>query len=82
MVAEDLHIDQVEIRKTNAVTSQWRTANGMMVDVSAFQSASRSPPKRLNGRRVGKEDPKEGGSGLAVPPIPLAQDWVVISAPL
>ena len=36
MVAHDLGIDQVAIRTINAVTDNWRTANGMMVDVSGL----------------------------------------------
>ena len=38
MVAHDLGIDQVAIRTVNAVTDNWRTANGMMVDVSGLGS--------------------------------------------
>lgn len=36
MVAEDLGIDQVEIRGINAVTDNWTTANGIVVDVSGL----------------------------------------------
>jgi CO/xanthine dehydrogenase Mo-binding subunit len=63
MVAEDLGIDQVEIRRINAVTDNWRTANGIIVDVSGLQECIKrsaekigwkeSRKKRCEGRGIG-----------------------------
>ncbi len=82
MVAEDLGIDQVEIRSINAVTDNWRTANGMMVDVSGLPGMHQE--KRGEDRMEGKqerEDLKGEGSDSAAHPIPPGRDWAAISAP-
>ena len=60
MVAEDLGIDQVEIRTINAVTDNWRTANGMMVDVSGLPECIKESPRKSDGRKAEKKDPRKG----------------------
>jgi CO/xanthine dehydrogenase Mo-binding subunit len=51
IVAEDLGIDQVEIRAINAATDNWTTANGVVVDVCGLSKCiEKSRPK---GRGIG-----------------------------
>ena len=94
MVAEDLGIDQVEIRTINAATDQWRTANGMMVDVSGLKecitkSAERigwkeSRAKRRAGRGIGfscashPSGPRLGGHFGSSVMLKLLEDGKVI----
>jgi len=65
MVAEDLRIDQVEIRKVNAVTSRWRTANGMMVDVSGLPECIEKSAEKIQWQESRKRRPEGRGIGFS-----------------
>jgi CO/xanthine dehydrogenase Mo-binding subunit len=53
IVAEDLGIDQVEIRAINAATDNWTTANGVVVDVCGLSKCIESRKSRPKGRGIG-----------------------------
>jgi 4-hydroxybenzoyl-CoA reductase subunit alpha len=65
MVAEDLGIDQVEIRSINAVTDNWTTANGMKVDVSGLPECIRRSAERVGWKESRKGRPKGRGIGFS-----------------
>jgi 4-hydroxybenzoyl-CoA reductase subunit alpha len=65
MVADDLGIDQVEIRTINAVTDNWRTANGMMVDVSGLQECIERSAEKIGWKESRKGRPPGRGIGFS-----------------
>jgi CO/xanthine dehydrogenase Mo-binding subunit len=65
MVADDLGIDQVEIRNINAVTDNWRTANGMMVDVSGLQECIQKSAEKIGWKESRKGRPSGRGIGFS-----------------
>ncbi len=94
MVAEDLGIDQVEIRHVNAVTDHWTTANGIVVDVAGLQECIKksaekigweeSRKKRREGRGIGfscashPSGPRLGGHFGSSVMLKLLEDGKVI----
>jgi CO/xanthine dehydrogenase Mo-binding subunit len=65
MVADDLGIDQVEIRHINAVTDNWKTANGMVVDVSGLGECIQRSAEKIGWTESRKERPKGRGIGFS-----------------
>jgi 4-hydroxybenzoyl-CoA reductase subunit alpha len=65
IVADDLGVDQVEIRHINAVTNNWRTANGMMVDVSGLQECIQRSADKIGWKESRKGRPKGRGIGFS-----------------
>jgi CO/xanthine dehydrogenase Mo-binding subunit len=65
MVAEDLGIDQVQIRSVNAVTNNWSTANGMRVDVSGLGECIRRSAKKIGWAESRKKRPEGRGIGFS-----------------
>jgi CO/xanthine dehydrogenase Mo-binding subunit len=65
MVAEELGIDQVEIRHINAVTDNWRTANGMIVDVSGLKECVGRSADKIGWKESRKGRPKGRGIGFS-----------------
>ena len=65
MVACDLGIDQVAIREVNAVTDNWRTANGMMVDVSGLTECIKKSAAKIGWQESRKERPPGRGIGFS-----------------
>ena len=65
MVAEDLGIDQVEIRHINAVTDNWKTANGIVVDVSGLQECIKRSAEKIGWKEKTKKRPEGRGIGFS-----------------
>jgi len=65
IVAEDLAIDQVEIRAINAVTSNWTTANGIVVDVSGLPECIEKSAQMIDWKESRKSRPKGRGIGFS-----------------
>lgn len=65
MVAEDLGIDQVEMRMINAVPSNWRAANGIVVDVSGLSECIRRCADEINWGESRISRPKGRGIGFS-----------------
>ncbi len=65
MVAHDLGIDQVAIRTVNAVTDNWRTANGMMVDVSGLTECINKSAEKVGWQASRKKRPPGRGIGFS-----------------
>ena len=65
IVAEDLGIDQVEIRAINAVTSNWTTANGIVVDVSGLPECIEKSAQMIDWKESRKSRPKGRGIGFS-----------------
>ena len=82
MVAHDLGIDQVAIREVNAVTDNWRTANGMMVDVSGLTECIKKSAAKIGWQESRKARPPGRGIGFSCASIPRGRGWAAISAPL
>ncbi|MCX8021975.1 MAG: xanthine dehydrogenase family protein molybdopterin-binding subunit [Syntrophorhabdaceae bacterium] len=65
IIAEDLGIDQVEIRAINAVTSNWKTANGIVVDVSGLPECIERAAEIIGWKESRKSRPKGRGIGFS-----------------
>jgi CO/xanthine dehydrogenase Mo-binding subunit len=65
MVAEDLGMDQVEIRHLNAVTDNWTTANGIVVDVSGLQECIERSARKIGWKESRKQRPEGRGIGFS-----------------
>ena len=65
IVAEDLGIDQVEIRAMNAVTNNWTTANGVVVDVSGLPECIEKAAGTIGWKESRKSRPKGRGIGFS-----------------
>jgi CO/xanthine dehydrogenase Mo-binding subunit len=65
MVAEDLGMDQVDIRHLNAVTDNWRTANGIVVDVSGLQECIKRSAGKIGWKESREERPEGRGIGFS-----------------
>ncbi len=65
IVAEDLGIDQVEIREINAVTDNWTTANGIVVDVSGLPACIEKSAQTIGWKESRKARPKGRGIGFS-----------------
>jgi 4-hydroxybenzoyl-CoA reductase subunit alpha len=65
MVGEELGVDPVEIRKVNAVTDNWTTANGIVVDVSGLPKCIEKSAGVINWKESRKSRPKGRGIGFS-----------------
>ena len=65
IVAEDLGIDQVEIRAINAVTDNWTTANGVVVDVCGLPECIDKAAGTIGWKESRKSRPKGRGIGFS-----------------
>ncbi|MBP1731342.1 MAG: aerobic-type carbon monoxide dehydrogenase, large subunit CoxL/CutL-like protein, partial [Deltaproteobacteria bacterium] len=65
IVAEDLGIDQVEIRAINAATDNWTTANGIVVDVSGLPRCIEKSADTIGWKESRKARPKGRGIGFS-----------------
>ncbi len=65
IVAEDLGIDQVEIRALNAVTSNYTTANGVVVDVCGLPECIEKSAASISWKESRKSRPKGTGIGFS-----------------
>jgi CO/xanthine dehydrogenase Mo-binding subunit len=82
IVADDLGVDQVEIRRINAVTNNWRTANGMIVDVSGLQECIQRSGEKIGWKeRQKRKAPRQGDRVQLCLSSIRTGDWVAILAP-
>jgi CO/xanthine dehydrogenase Mo-binding subunit len=65
MVGEELGVDPVEIRKVNAVTDNWTTANGIVVDVSGLSKCIEKSAGAIKWAESRKSRPKGRGIGFS-----------------
>ncbi len=65
IVAEDLGIDQVKIRAINAVTNNWTTANGIVVDVSGLPECIEKSAQMIGWKESRTARPKGRGIGFS-----------------
>jgi len=65
IVAEDLGIDQVEIRAINAVTDNWTTANGVVVDVCGLPECIDKAAGTIGWKESRKSRPEGRGIGFS-----------------
>jgi CO/xanthine dehydrogenase Mo-binding subunit len=65
MVAEDLGIDQVDIRAMNAVPSNWRTANGIVIDESGLHECIGRCAEKIGWKKSKKGRPEGRGVGFS-----------------
>jgi CO/xanthine dehydrogenase Mo-binding subunit len=65
MVGEDLGIDPVEMRLINAVTDNWRCANGLVVDVSGLPQCIERSAQKIGWRESRKSRPTGRGIGFS-----------------
>jgi CO/xanthine dehydrogenase Mo-binding subunit len=65
MVGEELGVDPVEIRKVNAVTDNWTTANGIVVDVSGLSKCIEKSAGAIKWAESRKSRPKGTGIGFS-----------------
>ena len=65
MVADDLGVDQVDIRIINAVTDNWTTANGMVVDVSGLSECIKRSAEKIAWKESRKKRPAGRGIGFS-----------------
>jgi CO/xanthine dehydrogenase Mo-binding subunit len=65
MVAHDLGVDQVAIREVNAVTDNWKTANGMTVDVSGLTECIKKSAAKIGWQESRKARPPGRGIGFS-----------------
>jgi 4-hydroxybenzoyl-CoA reductase subunit alpha len=65
MVGEELGVDPVEIRKVNAVTDNWTTANGIVVDVSGLPECIEKSAGAIKWKESRKSRPKGRGIGFS-----------------
>ncbi len=65
IVAEDLGIDQVEIRALNAITSNYTTANGVVVDACGLSECIEKSAATIAWKESRKSRPKGRGIGFS-----------------
>jgi CO/xanthine dehydrogenase Mo-binding subunit len=65
MVGEDLGIDPVEMRLINAVTDNWRCANGLVVDVSGLPQCIEKSAQKIGWKESRKSRPAGRGIGFS-----------------
>jgi CO/xanthine dehydrogenase Mo-binding subunit len=65
MVGEDLGIDPVEMRLINAVTDNWRCANGLVVDVSGLPACIEKSAQKIGWKESRKSRPAGRGIGFS-----------------
>jgi CO/xanthine dehydrogenase Mo-binding subunit len=65
MVGEDLGIDPVEMRIINAVTDNWRCANGLVVDVSGLPQCIERSAEKIGWKESRKSRPAGRGIGFS-----------------
>ncbi len=65
MVGEDIGIDPVEMRIVNAVTDNWTTANGIVVDVSGLSRCIEKSAEVIKWKESRKDRPKGRGIGFS-----------------
>ncbi len=65
IVAEEIGIDQVEIRSVNAVTNNWTTANGVVVDVCGLPECIEKSAGTIGWKESRKSRPKGRGIGFS-----------------
>ena len=65
MVGEELGVDPVEIRKINAVTDNWTTANGIVVDVSGLPKCIEKSAGAIKWKESREGRPKGRGIGFS-----------------
>jgi 4-hydroxybenzoyl-CoA reductase subunit alpha len=65
IVAEDLGIDQVKIRAINAVTDNWTTANGVVVDVCGLPECIDKAAGTIGWKESRKSRPEGRGIGFS-----------------
>lgn len=65
MVGEDLGVDPVELRAINAVTDNWRCANGIVCDVSGLPECIEKSAKKIKWKESRASRPKGRGIGFS-----------------
>ncbi len=65
IIAEDLGIDQVQIRAMNAITDNWTTANGVVVDVCGLPECIEKSAATIGWKESRKSRPKGRGIGFS-----------------
>jgi CO/xanthine dehydrogenase Mo-binding subunit len=65
MVGEDLGIDPVEMRVINAVTDNWRCANGLVVDVSGLPQCIEKSAQKIGWKESRRSRPAGRGIGFS-----------------
>lgn len=65
MVAEEIGVDQVEIRALNAITDNWTTTNGVVVDVSGLPECIEKSAATIGWKESRKSRPKGRGIGFS-----------------
>ncbi|MGD9032965.1 MAG: xanthine dehydrogenase family protein molybdopterin-binding subunit [Desulfobacteraceae bacterium] len=65
MMGEDIDVDPVEIRMVNAVTDNWTTANGIVVDVSGLPRCIEKSAEAIRWKESRKSRPKGRGIGFS-----------------
>ena len=65
MVGEDLDIDPVAMRLINAVTDNWRCANGLVVDVSGLPQCIEKSAEKIGWKESRKSRPTGRGIGFS-----------------
>lgn len=65
MIAEDIGIDPVEIRLINAIPSNWKTVNGIVVDVSGLEECIRKAADEIRWYESRRSRPKGRGIGFS-----------------
>jgi 4-hydroxybenzoyl-CoA reductase subunit alpha len=65
IVAEELGLDQVEVRALNAVTDNWTTANGVVVDVCGLPECIEKSAGTIGWKESRKSRPKGRGIGFS-----------------
>ncbi len=65
MVGEDIGVDPVEMRAVNAVTDNWTTANGIVVDVSGLPKCIEKSAEEIKWKESRSSRPKGRGIGFS-----------------
>ncbi len=65
IVADEIGVDQVEIRALNAVTDNWKTANGVVVDVCGLPECIEKSAATIGWKESRKSRPKGRGIGFS-----------------
>ena len=65
MIAEELGIDQVDIRKINAIPDNWTCANGVVVDVSGLSECIHRSAEKIGWKESRTKRPAGRGIGFS-----------------
>ncbi len=65
MIAEELGIDQVDIRKVNAIPDNWTCANGVVVDVSGLSECINRSADKIGWKESRTKRPAGRGIGFS-----------------